>query len=102
VQTLAFPLSLPILFGYITALTVAGSGHPGLLFRVLAYRPPTAPFALPVLVGLGKVTWWQFLISVALTVAGTVLVARFAAGVYRRAILRTGRRVRLRELLYGN
>jgi ABC-2 type transport system permease protein len=102
VQTLAFPLSLPILFGYITALTVAGSGHPSLLFRVLAYLPPTAPFAMPVLVGLGKVTWWQFLISVALSVAGTVLVARFAAGVYRRAILRTGRRVRLRELLYGS
>jgi ABC-2 type transport system permease protein len=57
---------------------------------------------MPVLVGLGKLTWWQFLISVALSVAGTVLVARFAAGVYRRAILRTGRRVRLRELLYGS
>jgi len=102
VQTLAFPLSLPILFGYITALTTASSGNPSLLFRVLAYLPPTAPFAMPVLVGLGKVTWWQFLISVALSVAGTVLVARFAAGVYRRAILRTGRRVRLRELLYGS
>ncbi len=102
VQTLAFPLSLPILFGYITALTVAGSGNPSLLFKVLAYLPPTAPFAMPVLVGLGKVTWWQFLASVALTVVGTVLVARFAASVYRRAILRTGRRVRLRELLYGS
>jgi ABC-2 type transport system permease protein len=102
VQTLAFPLSLPILFGYITALTVAGSGNPSLLFKVLAYLPPTAPFAMPVLVGLGKVTWWQFLSSVALSVIGTVVVARFAAGVYRRAILRTGRRVRLRELLYGS
>jgi ABC-2 type transport system permease protein len=102
VQTLAFPLSLPILFGYITALTVAGSGNPSLLFRVLAYLPPTAPFAMPVLVGLGKVTWWQFLASVALSVVGTVLVARFAANVYQRAILRTGRRVRLRELLYGS
>jgi ABC-2 type transport system permease protein len=102
VQTLAFPLSLPILFGYITALTVAGSGHVSLLFKVLAYLPPTAPFAMPVLVGLGKVTWWQFLASVVLSVIGTVLVARFAARVYRRAILRTGRRVRLREVLYGN
>jgi ABC-2 type transport system permease protein len=102
VQTLAFPLSLPILFGYIMALTVAGSGNVSLLFRVLAYLPPTAPFAMPVLVGLGKVTWWQFLASVVISVIGTVLVARFAAGVYRRAILRTGRKVRLREVLYGN
>jgi ABC-2 type transport system permease protein len=102
VQTLAFPLSLPILFGYITALTVAGSGNVSLLFRVLAYLPPTAPFAMPVLVGLGKVSWWQFVASVVLSVIGTVLVARFAARVYQRAILRTGRRVRLREVLYGN
>jgi ABC-2 type transport system permease protein len=102
IQTLAFPLSLPILFGYITALTVAGSGNPSLLFQVLAYLPPTAPFAMPVLVGLGRVTWWQFTASVVLSVIGTVLVARFAARIYQRAILRTGRRVRLREILYGN
>jgi hypothetical protein len=29
----------------------------------------------------------------------TIFVARFAAGIYRRAILRTGGRVRLRQLL---
>ena len=102
IQTLAFPLTLPILFGYITALTVAETGNPSLLFRVLAYLPPTAPFAMPVLVGLGRVTWWQFTASVVLSVIGTILVARFAARIYQRAILRTGRRVRLREVLYGD
>ena len=39
--------------------------------RSLAYFPPTAPFAMPVLVGLNQVAWWQFLISVALSIAGT-------------------------------
>jgi len=61
VQSLAFPLSLPIIFGYIMALTAAGSASPSSFFKVLAYLPPTAPFAMPVLVGLGKVTWWSFL-----------------------------------------
>jgi ABC-2 type transport system permease protein len=101
VQSLALPLSLPIIFGYIIALTAAGSGNPSTLLKVLAYLPPTAPFAMPVLVGMGAVTWWQFAISVALTVVCTVGVARLATGIYRRAILRTGRRVRLRELLSG-
>jgi ABC-2 type transport system permease protein len=99
VQTLALPLSLPMLFGYVTALTAASSGNPSSLFKILAYLPPTAPFAMPVLVGVGVVTWWEFLASALISLACTVGVARLAAGIYRRAILRTGGRVRLREVL---
>ena len=99
VQGLAFPLSLPILLGYVMSLTVAGSGNPSTFFDVLAYLPPTAPFAMPVLVGLGRATWWEFAASAALSVVCTVAVAKLAAGIYRRSILRTGRRVRLREVV---
>ncbi len=101
VQSLAFPLSLPIVFGYIMALTAAGSANPSLFFKVLAYLPPTAPFAMPVLVSLETVTWWEFLASAAISIACTVGMARFATGIYRKAILRTGRRVKLRDLLTG-
>jgi ABC-2 type transport system permease protein len=99
VQSLALPLSSPLIFGYIVSLIGVSSGNASLLVKVLAYLPPTAPFAMPTLVGFGAVTWWQFLLSVATSVACTVLVAQVAARVYRRAVLRTGRRVRLRELL---
>ena len=98
VQSLAFPLSLPIIFGYIMALTAVGSGSPSAFFKLLAYLPPTAPFAMPVLVGLGTVTWWEFAASAALSIVCTVGVARLATSIYRRAILRTGRRVQLREI----
>jgi len=101
VHSLAFPLSLPIIFGYIIALTAATSGSPSTFFDVLAYLPPTAPFAMPVLVGLGRATWWEFTASAVVSILCTVAVARLAAGIYRRAILRTGRRVRLREVLSG-
>jgi ABC-2 type transport system permease protein len=97
VQTLAFPLSLPAIFGYIMGLTAAGSQNASLFFKVLAYLPPTAPFAMPVLVGLKVVTWWEFAASAAISLACTVAVARLAGTIYRRAILRTGRRVPLRE-----
>jgi ABC-2 type transport system permease protein len=99
VQSLAFPLSLPIIFGYVTSLTAASSSNASSLIKVLAYLPPTAPFAMPVLVGLGAVTWWEFTASAALSVVCTVAVARLAASVYQRAILHTGRRVQLREVL---
>jgi ABC-2 type transport system permease protein len=98
VQSLALPLSAPLIFGYIVSLVGASSGTPSLLVKVLAYLPPTAPFAMPTLIGFGEATWWQFLLSVLATLACTLVAALLAARVYRTAVLRTGGRVRLREL----
>jgi ABC-2 type transport system permease protein len=99
VQTLALPLSIPILLGYIFSITVASSGNPSILFKVLAYLPPTAPFCMPVLVSLDQVAWWQFVASVLITLVSTAGVALLAARIYRRAVLQTGSRVRLGELI---
>jgi ABC-2 type transport system permease protein len=99
VQTLALPLSIPILVGYVFSLTVASSGNPDLIFKIFAYLPPTAPFCMPVLVGLSLVTWWEFVASVLISIAATVGMAIFAARIYRRAVLQTGARVRFRQLL---
>jgi hypothetical protein len=52
-----------------------------------------------VLVGLHQVQWWEFTASVLISVAGTAGMAIFAARIYRRAVLRTGGRVKLRELV---
>ena len=100
VQTLALPLSIPILFGYIYSITVVSSGTPNAFFDVLAYLPPTAPFCMSVLVGLGKATWWEFLASALISIASTAGMAIFASRIYRRAVLRTGGRVGLRDVLY--
>ena len=98
-QGLSFPLAIPMVVGYVTALTAAASGDASTFVKVLAYLPPTAPFAMPVLVGLGEVTWWQFAFSVVLSIIATFAVARLAVRIYRRAILRTGRGVKIREAL---
>jgi ABC-2 type transport system permease protein len=97
IQSMAFPLVLPMLVGYIASLTAASSGNASTFVKVLAYLPPTAPFAMPVLVGLGKVTWWQFAGSAALSIVATFFVARLASDIYRRSILSTGRSIRLRK-----
>lgn len=100
VQSLAIPLVLPIIVGYVASVSVLAPGNPAPVYlKVLAYLPPTAPFAMTALVGLGSATWWQFTLSAACTVAGAVAVARIAVTVYRRAILRTGRRVGVREIM---
>jgi ABC-2 type transport system permease protein len=99
IQTLALPLSIPILFGYIYSITVASSGTPNAFFDVLAYFPPTAPFCMSVLVGLGKATWWEFLASALISIACTAGMAIVASRIYRRAVLQTGGRVGFRDLL---
>jgi len=99
VQTLAFPLALPVIFAYFMATTTLASGSASTFFEVLAYLPPTAPFAVTALTALGAITWWQFAISAGLSVVCTAAVARLATGVYRKSILRTGARVRLRDLV---
>jgi ABC-2 type transport system permease protein len=99
VQSMALPLSAPLIFGYIVSLIGVSSGHPSALVKVLAYLPPTAPFAMPTLVGFGEATWWQFTLSVLLSLVCTVFVALIASQVYRTAVLRTGGRVRLRDLV---
>ena len=81
-----------------TATAAITSGNPSTFFHVLAYLPPTTPFAMPVLVRLGAASWWQVALSAGVSVACTAGVAR-AVAVYRTSILRTGRRVPLRELL---
>ena len=82
------------------SLTAAGSGSPSTLVKVLAFLPPTAPFAMPALVGLGTATWWEFTASAAISVLCTIAVARLAITIYRRAVLRTGRRVHLPRALF--
>jgi ABC-2 type transport system permease protein len=101
IQSMSFPLVLPMLVGYITSLTAAASGQASTFVKVLAYLPPTAPFAMPVLVGIGKVAWWQFIGSAALSIVATFFVARLAADIYRRSILGSGAGSRLRDVLPG-
>jgi ABC-2 type transport system permease protein len=99
VQSLAFPLTLPIMFGYIFSIITVSTGNPSLFYKVLAYVPLTAPFAMPTLVGLGDVSWWQFVASALLSVVATFGVAKVAGLIYQRSILRTGRKVTYREVL---
>ncbi len=98
-QSMSLPLSVPIIVGYVLALVNSGPGPASLFMKVLAYLPPTAPFGMPLLVAKGEVTWWAFLGAVLLSIGSTVVVARFAAVVYERAVLRTGHRIRLRDVL---
>ncbi len=97
VQSLLLPLNIPTIVGYITALTAASAGHASTLLWVLAFVPLMSTFAVPTLIGLHAMSWGWALVSALESVVAIGLVARGAAAIYQRAILRGGR-VRLRDL----
>lgn len=98
-QSVSLPLQIPLLVGYFVAFTSLGSGSASSFVRVLAYIPFTAPMDMPVLAATGGATPWQVVLSMAITIATIVLTMRLATVIFSRAILRTGQRVRMREVV---
>ena len=56
-QSVAFPIMLPLLFGYIVSFSAAGGAST--LLWVLAFIPPTAVVAMPTLYAIGAAEPWM-------------------------------------------
>ena len=96
-QGAAMPIMLPMLAGYIVGFTAFGGATP--LLWILAFIPPTAVLSMPVLYALGEVPFATMLLSLAMTLAAAWLIARVAAKIYERSILRTGKRLSWKDAL---
>jgi len=95
----AMPLQIPLLLAYVLTYTVIYASTVNPFFHVLAFIPFTAPVAMPVLVAVGAAPAWQVAVSAVISVASTVWMARLAGTIYGRAILRTGSRLKVRQVL---
>jgi ABC-2 type transport system permease protein len=95
----SLPLQLPLLIGYVLAYSVVYANGVSPFYHLLGFIPFTAPVVMPVLVAVGAAPAWQMLLSIAITLASTVGMARLAGRIYERAILRTGTRLRVRQVL---
>jgi hypothetical protein len=82
---------------YILAQSSAGTS----LGAVLAIFPLTSPVIMPARNSLGDASAAEIVASLAIGVATVVMVLRIGAAVYRRGIVHTGRRMRVREALQG-
>jgi ABC-2 type transport system permease protein len=95
----ALPLQIPLILAYVLSYSVIYSTSVNPFFHVLAFIPFTAPVAMPVLVAVGAAPGWQIALSAAISLAATVVMARLAGTIYERAILRTGSRLKVRQVL---
>ena len=96
-QTVAFPIMLPLLLGYIVSFSAAGGAS--LLLWILAFFPPTAVLAMPTLYAVGEAPLWAVFVSMALTAVAVVVVALVAAKIYERSVLRTGKKLSWRAAI---
>jgi len=97
---MTFPITAVLIVAYLFALEAAQSPD-STMALIGSFLPPTAPLVMIVRLASGPVPWWQIGLSVGVmlvTIWGMVLLA---GRIYAGAVLRTGRRVTLREAWRG-
>lgn len=67
--------------------------------RIMALVPFSAPVATPLQVFLDQGAMWEHLLSLGILIASTALAILFAAKIYERSILRTGKALKWSEAL---
>ena len=96
IGTSTTPVTMMVMFPYFAIIAL--SSNPTAL-HVLSYIPFSAPVSVPMRVFTGDATWWQNSVSVLILAASVVIALWFAAMVYERSILRTGKALTWREVL---
>ncbi|MEU7692405.1 ABC transporter permease [Microbispora hainanensis] len=92
------PMTMLMMFTYLTAYFAAVEPT-GTVARVLSFVPPFSSMVMPVRTAAVDVPLVEILIAAVLMVVAVVAVLLGAARVYQRAVLRTGARVKLGEVV---
>jgi ABC-2 type transport system permease protein len=89
------PLTLILVF----SLIVGQSGSASPLGRVLSIFPFTSPMVMPSRIALGEASPAEMALSLGVGIVTVLLAIRIGSRIYARAIVRTGRRLKVREVL---
>jgi ABC-2 type transport system permease protein len=95
-QTVVVPVTMLTIAAYLVSF-VAVEVPDGPVARVCSFFPPTAPFVMIVRQARGGVAWWETVLSATLLLMSSYGLIRLGGRVYAGAILRVGRRVKLRD-----
>jgi ABC-2 type transport system permease protein len=97
-QQFQFPITLPLLIGYMSLVFVILRDPHGSMSVWLSIIPLTSPVAMVGRIAFGVPTW-QLALSMAMLVGGFVLTTWIAGRVYRVGILMTGTKVNYKVLV---
>ena len=93
------PVTIVMVIGYMLGVTVVMGDPTSTWSALISMFPLSAPLAMPIRWASGEVPVYQLVLAMVLTAGTAVLLVGVASSIYRRALLITGRRVKLRELL---
>jgi ABC-2 type transport system permease protein len=93
------PVTVVLVLAYLGAIIVVQQDPGSPMSVVLSLFPLTSPMAMPVRWSSGLVPEWQLIVSMVLALGAAFLLAWFGSTVYRRALVVTGRRLKLGEVL---
>ncbi|MGZ8588783.1 MAG: ABC transporter permease [Actinomycetota bacterium] len=99
-QSMTFPVTAVLIVAYVFALEAAQSPE-STMALIGSFLPPTAPLVMIVRIANGSVPWWQIGLSIVLMLATIYGMVLLAGRIYAGAVLRTGRRVKLKEAWRG-
>lgn len=94
-QNAAFPLTMLLMAAYFVAAFSFTGDNP--LLRVGSLLPPFAPMTMPLRMATGDAAAWEVALSLALMVITTYLLVLLAGRIYSGGLLKTGKKVKLRE-----
>jgi ABC-2 type transport system permease protein len=94
-QNAAFPLTMMLMAAYfIASFSITGENP---VLRISSLLPMFAPMTMPLRIAGGDAQTWEIALSLALMVAATYGLIRFAGRVYAGGLLQSGSRVKWRE-----
>jgi ABC-2 type transport system permease protein len=99
VGSATMPVTVLLVLAYLSAVIVVQQDPGSAMSTALSLFPLTSPMAMPVRWSSGVVPEWQLLVSMLLAISAAGLLSWLSSTVYRRALVVTGRRLRLTEVL---
>ncbi|MEW4130771.1 ABC transporter permease [Bacillus thuringiensis] len=96
------PITLILMGSLVVELLVVLDNPEGLVSRVTSYVPFTAPISMVVRIIKGSVGSLEIITSMVVLLASISLIAMFAAKVYPKGVLRSGKSLKFSQLLKNN
>lgn len=99
INTLTMPVLLVFIAAFFLVMFSMSSGNvDSPLMVVCSYIPFVSPMAMFTRIAMGGVQWWEIVISVAILVISTGLVAVISAAIYRIGVLLYGKPPKMKEV----
>lgn len=95
------PVTMMLMIPYLLAVTIAPWQPHNILVVVVSLIPFFSPILMPVRIALGAAEVWEIALAVGLSVVLIVLLTWVAGKIYSRAVMRTGARISIKEVLRG-